>query len=727
MQAGPEYPVVSDMVLVGGGHAHALVLRMWAMNPLPGVRITVINPGPTAPYTGMLPGFIAGHYARQDIMIDLIRLARFAGARVILDRVVGIDTAAKRVLLQSRPPITYDVCSLDIGIASDLPEVPGFAEHAVAAKPLGDFSQRWDQFLARALPAPQLVVIGAGIGGVELALAARHRLGTAAQISLLERGGTVLPGIGAGARRALLGNLATAQVSVHTSASPAQIATAAVILQDGRSLASDFTLSVAGGRPQSWLGDTGLALQDGFVSISDQLQSSNTAIFAVGDCAHMATAPRPKAGVFAVRAAPVLLYNLRAALLNQPLRRYVPQRDYLKLISTGGKGAVADKWGLPLDGAWLWRLKDQIDRKFMAKFGEFPAMPLLALPAIAVPGLAAALGDKPMCGGCGAKLGAADLSMALAGLPAPSRSEVLSGPGDDAAILRIPDGVQLITTDHLRAFTHDARLMAQIAATHALGDIWAMGASPQVALAQITLPRLSGQKGAEMLAEIMAVAAQVFRTVGADVVGGHTSVGAELTIGFTITGLASRAISKAHAQVGDVLILTKPLGSGTIMAAEMAMARVSGVILGEAVAGALAAMCHPMGSASAVLAPHATAMTDITGFGLAGHLMEILQASRVAATLNSANLPLLPGAMLLALAGHASSLAPANRAAVSGRIDGADHPLLYDPQTAGGLLASVPASQADQLLAQLLATGETAAIIGTITKGPARITLHPLR
>lgn len=727
MQAGPEYPVVSDIVLVGGGHAHALVLRMWAMNPLPGVRITVINPGPTAPYTGMLPGFIAGHYARQDIMIDLIRLARFAGARVILDRVVGIDTAAKRVLLQSRPPITYDVCSLDIGIASDLPEVPGFAEHAVAAKPLGDFAQRWDQFLARALPAPQLVVIGAGIGGVELALAARHRLGTAAQISLLERGGTVLPGIGAGARRALLGNLATAQVSVHTSASPAQIATGAVILQDGRSLASDFTLSVAGGRPQSWLGDTGLALQDGFVSISDQLQSSNTAIFAVGDCAHMATAPRPKAGVFAVRAAPVLLYNLRAALLNQPLRRYVPQRDYLKLISTGGKGAVADKWGLPLDGAWLWRLKDQIDRKFMAKFGEFPAMPLLALPAIAVPGLAAALGDKPMCGGCGAKLGAADLSMALAGLPAPSRSEVLSGPGDDAAILRIPDGVQLITTDHLRAFTHDARLMAQIAATHALGDIWAMGASPQVALAQITLPRLSGQKGAEMLAEIMAVAAQVFRTVGADVVGGHTSVGAELTIGFTITGLASRAISKAHAQVGDVLILTKPLGSGTIMAAEMAMARVSGVILGEAVAGALAAMCHPMGSASTVLAPHATAMTDITGFGLAGHLMEILQASRVAATLNSANLPLLPGAMLLALAGHASSLAPANRAAVSGRIDGADHPLLYDPQTAGGLLASVPASQADQLLAQLLATGETAAIIGTITKGPARITLHPLR
>lgn len=716
-----DYPVVKDLVLIGGGHAHALVARMWAMKPLPGVRLTLINPGPAAPYTGMLPGLIAGHYARDEIMIDLVRLARHAGARVILDRVTGLNRDRREVQLSGRPPISYDVASLDIGIASDLPDLPGYAEHAVAAKPLGGYAEAWQAFVARAIPAPQIVVVGAGVGGVELALASRHRLGGQAKVTLLEQGDLALPGIGSGARRALLAHLARANVTLLTSARPARILPDAVILTDGRRLASDFTLAVAGSRPQDWLAQTGLDLHDGFISVSNTMQSSDPSIFAAGDCAHLGFSPRPKAGVYAVRAAPVLFDNLRAALLNSPMRAYKPQRDYLKLISTGHKAAVADKWRLPLDGAWLWRWKDRIDRKFMAMFADYPAMPR-PLPTPAVPGLIEAMGNKPLCGGCGAKLGASDLSAALASLPAPQRPEVISGPGDDAAVLAVPGGVQVITTDHLRAFTADARLMARIAAIHATGDIWAMGAAPQVALAQITLPPLSPEKGTQMLAEIMDEAAQVFHEAGADVVGGHTSVGAELTIGFTVTGLASRAITKAGACPGDVLILTKPIGSGTIMAAEMAMARLPGLILGEAVATALARMSQPNGPTAAVLAPHATAMTDVTGFGLAGHLLEILDASGCAATLRLDAIPTLPGALDLAAAGHTSSLAPANRAATIGRVTGPDSPakaLLYDPQTAGGLLAAVPAPLAETLLKSL--PGATA--IGTITTGHPRITL----
>ena len=722
-----EYPLVKDLVLIGGGHAHALVLRMWAMDPLPGVRVTVINPGPAAPYTGMLPGLIAGHYARDEIMIDLVRLARFAGARVILDRAIGIDRDGQQVLLAGRPPLAYDLASLDIGIASDLPELPGYAAHAIAAKPLGSYADRWQAFLARGLDAPRVVVVGAGVGGVELALASAHRLaalGAKPQVTLLEQAEQVLQGIGAGAQRALLAHLSRAGVQVLTGARPVLLEPEAVVLADGRRLVSDFTLAVAGARPQCWLAETGLALHQGFVSVSNRMQSSDPAIFAAGDCAHMGFAPRPKAGVYAVRAAPVLLHNLRAALTGQPMRTYAPQRDYLKLISTGGKAAVADKWGLPLDGGWLWRWKDRIDRAFMAKFEDYPAMAALALPAHPVPGLRAALGVKPLCGGCGAKLGANDLGAALAGLPAPSRGDVLSGRGDDAAILKAGAGVQVLTTDHLRAFTQDARLMARIAAVHACGDIWAMGAAPQVALAQITLPRLSAEKGAEMLAEIMAEAAAVFGAAGADVVGGHTAVGAELTIGFTVTGLAARPITKAGAQVGDVLILTKPLGSGTIMAAEMALTRLPGMILGEAVAGALAVMCRPLGAAAAILAPQARAMTDVTGFGLAGHLLEILEASGVGAVLTAASVPVMAGALELAAAGHGSSLAPANRAATSARINGTEDglmALLHDPQTGGGLLAAVPADQAAALLAALMAAGERAAIVGSVVAGASRI------
>ncbi|MDZ7904481.1 MAG: selenide, water dikinase SelD [Cypionkella sp.] len=725
-----DYPIVKDVVLVGGGHAHALVAQMWAMQPMAGVRLTLINPNPAAPYTGMLPGHIAGHYARDAMMIDLVRLARHAGARLILDSAVGLDRGARQVLLQSGRTIAYDLCSIDIGIASDLPRVTGFAEFAHAAKPLGDYARAWEAYLPRASAAPRLVLIGAGVGGVELALASHHRLtamGRAPQITIVQRDARALNGVGEMARAMLLDQLRAAGITLITGAQPAEVTADSVILTDGRILPSDFTLAVAGARGQGWLADTGLRLTDGHIEVGPDLRSSDDAVFAAGDCAHLAFAPRAKAGVYAVRAAPILAHNLRASLLGQPLRRFSPQRDYLKLISLGSRRAVADKWGLPLRGAWLWRVKDKIDRDFMAKFADYPAMPRPALPSDAVAELAKAMGERPLCGGCGAKLGADALTQALRAIPAPRRADVLSARGDDAAVLRAADGVQVITTDHLRSFGLDPALMARIAATHALGDIWAMGAAPQAALAQITLPPASPEKSAQMLAEVMTAAADVITNAGADMVGGHSAVGGELSIGFTITGLARAPILKGGAQTGDALILTKPLGSGVIMAAEMALARLDGLILGETVAGALALMLRGQGAAAQLLAPHAHAMTDVTGFGLAGHLLEMLDASRVGAALDAAAIPLMAGAAQLVAAGHGSSLLPANIAAHAGRVDGATGPLaqlLHDPQTAGGLLAAVPAPMAQEVLSQLRDGGDQAAVIGLIVAGPARITLR---
>lgn len=723
---GANYPAVKDLVFVGGGHAHALVLLRWAMKPLPGVRLTLINPGPAAPYTGMLPGLIAGHYRRDEIMIDLVRLARQAGARVILDRATGIDRQARQVHLAERPPLTYDLLSLDIGIGSDLPDIAGYAQHAVAAKPLGRYAEAWDRFVAGARPDPRLVIIGGGVGGVELALASVQRLasmGRQPQVTVIERAADVLPNIGTSARRSLLRHTSAAGIHFITGVEAVEITATGLRLSNGHWLDSDFTLSVAGTRPQDWLAETGLALHEGFLTVGPTLQTSDPLIFAAGDCAHLSHAPRPKAGVFAVREAPVLAHNLRAALTSGAMKPYHPQRDYLKLVSLGGKAAVADKFGLRSGGPWLWRLKDRIDRKFMAMFETSKPMlvPLPKGPVVA--GLAEAMGPKPLCGGCGSKLGAEGLSAALASLPAPRRADVLSGRGDDAAVLRAGDGVQVMTTDHLRALTDDPRLMARIAAVHALGDIFAMGAKPQVALAQVTLPRLSEALAARTLAEIMDEAARVFGAEGADVVGGHSSIGAELTIGFTVTGLAERAIAKGGAMPGDVLVLTKALGTGTVLAAEMAATRLPGLILGEAAAATFAQMSQSLGPAAAVLAPVAHALTDVTGFGLAGHLLEICDASAVGAEIVLADLPLLPGAEALAAAGESSSIAPANRAACLGRVQGPlttpRAALLFDPQTCGGLLAAVPATHIDQVLANI----PSAVVIGKITQGPARLRL----
>lgn len=722
-------PQTTDILLIGGGHAHALVLRMWGMRPLAGARVTVVNPGPIAPYTGMLPGAVAGHYTRREMMIDLVRLARFAGATAILDRVIALDTANRTATLSSGRVLAYDIASIDIGIASDLPEIPGYSDHGVSAKPLGDYAARWEGFVASPPDDPRLVIIGAGVGGVELALASAHRLkakGKRPLVTLIEQGATALPGVSEATRNTLLDALKKSAITLKTGVTAQEISKDHVRLSDQSTLPSDFTLSVAGARPQAWLAETGLALHQGFLSVTPTLQTSDPSVFAAGDCAHLTHAPRPKAGVFAVREAPILFHNLRAAATDSWMREYAPQKDYLKLVSMGGKTAVADKFGLRTGGPWLWRMKDRIDRTFMEKFETFPKMSGPELPSEYATGLLEALSTKPMCGGCGAKVGSSALSQALSSLPPPQRADLVSGPGDDAAVLDFGVTRQVITTDHLRAFVTDPYLMARLAALHSLGDVWAMGAEPQVALAQITLPRLSETLQSRMLAQIMAAAGEVFRAAGADIAGGHTTIGDELTIGFTVTGLSKHPIVKTSARAGDALLLSKPIGTGVILAAEMATARLTdpNLMLGEAWAGAIDQMLRPLGPFAALVQPYATAMTDVTGFGLAGHLWEMLGKGRLSARISLTDVPTLAGAEDLAAQGVASTLMPTNRAALDWHVDAAPGPktdLLFDPQTCGGLLVAVPQETVAEVLALALERGERVVRIGDVVAPQAEL------
>ena len=713
-------PLTRDLVLIGGGHTHALVLRKWGMNPLPGVRVTVIHPGPTAPYSGMLPGFVAGHYTRDELDIDLVKLSRFAGARLVNRAVTAIDTATRLITVPGRPPIAYDIVSVDVGITSVMPDLLGFTEHAIPAKPLGTFASRWDAF-RNGTNQPSLAVIGGGVAGAELAMAMMHSLrarGTAPTAHLIDRG-KIVDTLGDTARRKMLAAIADQGVTLIEDASVTQITARAVILSDGRQIPSDFTTGAAGAKPHDWQANIGVDLHQGFIAVNPMLQSSDPTLFAVGDCAHMTDSPRPKAGVYAVRQAPILFDNLRAALSGGKLRAYAPQNDYLKLISLGGKSALAERLGTAFSGPVLWRWKDHIDRTFMRQFDDLKPMALPPLPLTRALGLKEALGDKPMCGGCGAKVGRGALRAALQSLPPPGREDVQLVPGDDAGLLTMGGARQVISTDHLRAFTDDPVTMTRIAVNHALGDIWAMGALPQAATVNLILPKLSADLQARTLAEIMAAAHKALTVAGAAIVGGHTSLGAELTIGFTVTGLCDTdPITLRGARPGDALILTKPLGSGVIMAAEMA-----GVARGDVVANALDLMCQPQAQAGAILSG-AHAMTDVTGFGLAGHLSGIGEASGTGAVLDLVQVPLMKGALELAEAGQHSTLFRDNIAG-SGPVTGPMGPqtdLIYDPQTAGGLLAAVKADQACDLLRQLRDAGYvSAAIIGSVTDTPGII------
>ena len=717
-------PFTRDLVMLGGGHAHALVLRMWCMNPLPGSRVTLVNPNPSAPYTGMLPGFVAGHYSREELDIDLVRLCRSAGVRLTLASATGVDFGNRRVILDRQAPIHFDILSINVGIVSDMPDVPGIAEHAVPAKPLDRFADEWDLFLSDVVAErrrPEIAIIGGGVGGVELAMAAAHRINSVgnrkACITVIERSPVPLAELGLLARNQLLRRSAALGIGFRCAAEVASVGDDCLHLTDSERIEADLVVGASGAKPPPWFGGLGLDLVDGCIRVDEFLRSTSAPeVHAAGDCAYMHRFPRSKAGVFAVRAAPALFRNLQAALSESSPRRFAPQRRFLKLISTGSRHAVGEKWGIAVGGKWVWRAKDRIDRRFMEKFGDLPVMGQVAVPARVAAGVREFVGETGrLCGGCGSKVGRAALQAGLSEMAGKLGGHVATGIGDDAAVLAWGNVQQVIATDHLRAFVEDPWLFSRIAAIHALGDVWSMGAKPQAALVSIVLPRMSERMLAETQREIMGAAEEVLSAEGASVVGGHTSQGAEMLIGLTVTGIPrSRPITKAGAAPGDMLILTRPIGTGTVLAGDMA-----GKARGRDVAAALATMARTSGPAAAVLAKSATAMTDVTGFGLAGHLFEILEASEASAILRLDAIPLLPGAAELANDGVRSSIWASN-AQLLGSMTAACctmTDLLFDPQTAGGLLAAVPPQEGDAVLEALFRAGESPAQIGEVRRG----------
>lgn len=360
------------LVLVGGGHAHALFLHQWHKQSVPDTQLIVINPHPQVPYTGMLPGFVAGHYTVDNLYIDLQQLTHTAGGTLVTDRVEHINPEEKTIKTTSGLEYQYDILSLDIGIHAQL-NLPGYDRHAVAVKPLYDLAVQWEAFVSKQTDSRQpvnIVIVGGGVAGVELALAAQYRLEQAnvsVTVTIIDRG-QILKAVSQSTQRYLRKLLSKRDVRLVEDTVVAAI-TANDVQTDKGVFQSNFTLGAVGPQPYEWLAETGLATTNGYVDINSTLQTTrHPTIFAVGDCAHFVPYPLQKAGVYAVRQAPVLHHNISAYLQGGALRSFHPQHDYLKLISLGGKEAAADTWGWCWSGTSLWWLKNYIDTTFMKKF-----------------------------------------------------------------------------------------------------------------------------------------------------------------------------------------------------------------------------------------------------------------------------------------------------------------------------------------------------------------------
>jgi selenide,water dikinase len=739
---GVTHPVVKDVVLVGAGHSHVTVLRMFGMKPIPGVRFTLISREVHTPYSGMLPGLIAGHYTFDDAHIDTGPLTRWAGARLYQDEVVDLDLAARRVICRHRPPVPYDLLSLNIGSTPNTAGVPGASEHAVPVKPIDGFLKRFEALVARVLAregGARVALVGAGAGGVELLLSVEHRLrkevtragfdARGLSFILVSDVADILPSFPAAFRSRFHAILAARGIAVVAGAPVTAVETGRLVLDGHAPIQADEILWTTQAAPARWLAQVGLpADPNGFLKVDGMLRvAGHQDVFAAGDTIAFPSRNLPKSGVYAVRAGPVLADNIRRTLMGRSLRPFRPQREALYLVSTGERHALGTRNGLMAEGAWVWRWKDWIDRRFMRRFNDLPEM---APRPTALPPLAdrQALRDisaiAMRCGGCGAKVGATVLSRALGLIEPIVRADIVVGldAPDDAALVDVGGGrLSLQTVDYFRAIVDDPYTLGKIAANHSLGDVYAMGGEPQTALAIATVPYGPEAKVEADLSAMMAGANEVLREAGCALVGGHTSEGAELALGFAVNGLvaSTAALRKGGLRPGDALILNKPIGTGTLLAADM-----RGKAKARWVMAAIAHMIQSNGPAAEILRRHGVhAATDVTGFGLLGHLVEMVRASDVDVTLAIGRMPVLAGARETVARGIFSSLQPQNvrlRRAIREAEPIAQHPLyplLFDPQTAGGLLAAVPLGEAGQCVAALRAAGYVDAdVIGFVTE-----------
>lgn len=755
---------VKELVLIGGGHSHVVVLKMFAMNPLPGLRLTLIANDTHTPYSGMLPGYIAGQYSYDDVHLDLRPLAEFAHCRLYHAKATHIDSKNQLVYSDNRPPVKYDLLSINIGSAPDDYNIPGVRAYTIPVKPVHKFIVQFEALIHQALNNEnftRITVIGGGASGVEMILAIQHRLQKELprydskdkyiQYTLISAAKTLLPSHNKSVQKRILKlfeqrNIQLELDSCITDISITDNDTAAnanfsndtartILCQNGNLFQADAVIWCTTASTATWPEESGLAVDDkGFIQVNDYLQSvSHSNIFAAGDAATMVNHPRPKSGVYAVRQGPPLFHNLRQFVRGRSLTSYKPQKHFLSLLNCANYTAVASRGMLAFQGHWAWKYKNWIDVRFMKSFSEFPetsqTIDIQIDPNMVNDDALHRLQEIPMrCGGCGAKVGSTVLRRVLERLENMTGENIAPGvilgmaQADDAAVIEVPAGQLLVQSlDYFKSFINDPYMLGKIAANHALGDLFAMGATPHSALALVTLPYTLEDKLEEELFQVMSGALETITANGMSLVGGHSGEGSDLAFGLNVNGFVSKQdmLTKSGLCVDDVLILTKPLGTGILLAANMRM-KAKGRWIDEAIEH----MLHSNRKAADIFKTNGVkACTDITGFGLLGHMFEMLKASGVCAQVDLSTLPVFSGANEMLREGIFSSLQEENirlKQVISNLDSCSGHqsyPLLFDPQTAGGLLAGVPRDNVAQCIKQLKQSGyHKATVIGEICK-----------
>lgn len=368
-----------NLVLVGGGHSHSIVLKLWSKKRLSGVKITLISNVKNTPYSGMLPEYISGFYSYEESHINLVKLAEIAGIELIIDEVVNIDADEKIVCCQSGLKIGFDVLSLDIGSTPQKSQIEGANLYGIPIKPIPLFLEKWQKITDLAQNNPDdkmiLTIIGGGAGGVELALNIHQKLmrvlsSEKLTINLIHRGKRILSNHSLSMSEKLTKILEQNQINIYLNQEVKSIDSQKITLFSGKNIDSDYNFLVTQASAPMWLKNSSIETDtEGFIIVKNTLQSVNYPdIFASGDIANIKDYPCAKAGVFAVKQGFYLYQNLCNYLTEKPLTLYYPQKNYLNIIGTGNKNAVANWGNISLESPLIWHWKKYLDNNFMKQF-----------------------------------------------------------------------------------------------------------------------------------------------------------------------------------------------------------------------------------------------------------------------------------------------------------------------------------------------------------------------
>ena len=367
------------LLLVGGGHAHVEVLRSLQRRPIPRIEVLLVSTGRFAAYTGMVPGYLAGHYTSSNIRFDLEALTRAAGGSFVDDAVERVD-GAERTAHVNGQLMAFDACSIDIGSAAAGSDVAGVRENAVPLRPLANvlaLLERFDEVAMASRSDAQCVVVGGGAGGVEVALALAVRSEGRVRVSLVHEGEELLPGYPGRARRIAAAACRRAGVAVETGMRVESVTSDHVRLASGIELPSTLTVWLTGAAPPAMLASSRLPLShEGYLAVDNALRAiDGSPVWGAGDCITLRDhAWVPKAGVYAVRQGPVLADNLRVFLqAHGHSRTYRPQSGFLSLLSTSDERALLVYRGVAIESRWAQALKRFIDQRFMNRYRIPPA------------------------------------------------------------------------------------------------------------------------------------------------------------------------------------------------------------------------------------------------------------------------------------------------------------------------------------------------------------------